>query len=63
MTQLLKQLKQVEERIKQARRTNIFGRKQSGENERERDKLTQEIKEIKQKITENEASIQDKDAE
>ena len=60
---MLKQLKQVEERIKQARRTNIFGRKQSGENERERDKLTQEIKEIKQKITENEASIQDKDAE
>ena len=60
---MLEQLEKVEERIIQARKTNIFGRKQSGENEREKDRLTQEIKDIKQRIAENEASIQDKDAE
>ena len=57
LTELRTQLKQVEERIKQARKTNIFGRKQSGENERERDKLTQEIKDVKNRIAENESSI------
>ena len=57
LAQLRSQLKQVEERIIQARKTNIFGRKQSGENERERDRLTQEIKDIKQKIAENENEL------
>ena len=57
LTQLRTQLEKVEERIKQARRTNIFGRKQSGENERERDRLTQEIKDIKHRIAENESAI------
>ena len=50
-------IEKVEERIIQARKTNIFGRKQSGENERQRDKLTQEIKDLKNKIAENESSI------
>ena len=58
LTQLHEQLKKVEERIEQARRTNIFGRPQSGENERERDKLTQQIKDTKQKIAENESAIE-----
>ena len=58
LTQLRSQLKQVEERIIQARKTNIFGRKQSGENERERDRITQEIKDIKIRIAQNETSIQ-----
>ena len=57
LTELRTQLKKVEERIENARRTNIFGRPQSGENERERDKLTQEIKDLKNKIAENESSI------
>ena len=57
LAELRTQLKKVEERIKQARKTNIFGRKQSGENERERDKLTQEIKDAKNRIAENESSI------
>ena len=47
LTELRSQLKQVEERIQQARKTNIFGRKQSGENERERERLIQEIKDTK----------------
>ena len=59
LTELRTQLKQVEERIRQARKTNIFGRKQSGENERERDRLAQEIKDTKNRIAENETSIQD----
>ena len=58
ITQLHEQLKKVEERIEQARRTNIFGRPQSGQNERERDKLTQEIKDTKQRIAENESAIE-----
>ena len=58
LTQLHEQLKKVEERIEQARRTNIFGRPQSGQNERERDKLTQQIKDTKQKIAENESAIE-----
>ena len=57
LAELRSQLKQVEERITQARKTNIFGRKQSGENERERDKLMAEIKEIEARIAQNEASI------
>ena len=57
LTELRTQLKKVEERIENARRTNIFGRPQSGENERERDKLTQEIKDAKNRIAENESSI------
>ena len=57
LTELRSQLKKVEERIDFARRTNIFGRPQSGENERERDKLTQEIKDIKHRIAENESAI------
>ena len=58
ITQLHEQLKKVEERIEQARRTNIFGRPQSGQNERERDKLTQEIEDTKQRIAENESAIE-----
>ena len=57
LTELRTQLEKVEERIIQARKTNIFGRKQSGENERQRDKLTQEIKDTKNRIAENESSI------
>ena len=57
LTELRSQLEKVEERIIQARKTNIFGRKQSGENERQRDKLTQEIKDTKNRIAENESSI------
>ena len=57
LTELRTQLKKVEERIDFARRTNIFGRKQSGENERERDKLTQEIEDIKNRIAAHESSI------
>ena len=63
LKELRSQLKQVEERIKQARKTNIFGRKQSGENERQKDKLTQEIEDIKSKIAENEVAIQDFESE
>ena len=58
LTELRTQLKKVEERIDFARRTNIFGRPQSGENERERDKLTQEIKDSKHRIAENESAIE-----
>ena len=54
LTELRSQLKKVEERIIQARKINIFGRKQSGENERERDRLAQEIMDIKEKIPKNE---------
>ena len=57
LTELKTQLKKVEERIENARRTNIFGRPQSGENERERDKLTQEIKDTKNRIAQNESAI------
>ena len=57
LTQLRTQLKKVEERIDFARRTNIFGRPQSGENERERDKLAQEIKDVKDTIAAQESSI------
>ena len=57
LTQLRTQLKKVEERIENARRTNIFGRPQSGENERERDKLTQEIKDVKNRIALDESAI------
>ena len=57
LTQLRTQLKKVEERIENARRTNIFGRKQSGENERERDKLTREIKDVKDTIAARESAI------
>lgn len=57
LTKLRTQLKQVEERIQQARKTNIFGRPQSGENERERDELAQKIKDTKQRIAENESAI------
>ena len=58
LTQLHEQMGKVEERIEQARRTNIFGRPQSGQNERERDKLTQEIEDTKQRIAENESAIE-----
>ena len=57
LTELRLQLKQVEERIIQARKTNIFGRKQSGENEREKDRLVREIKDIKDRIAEHESAI------
>ena len=57
LTELRSQLGQVEERIIQARKTNIFGRKQSGENEREKDRLVREIKDTKQKIAEIDAAI------
>ena len=57
LTELRTQLKKVEERIDFARRTNIFGRPQSGENERERDKLTQEIKDTKNRIALDESAI------
>ena len=57
LTELRLQLKKVEERIDFARRTNIFGRKQSGENERQRDKLTQEIKDTKNRIALDESAI------
>ena len=51
------QLKKTEERIEHDRRTNIFGRKQSGNDERERDRLTQEIEDIKQRIAQNESLL------
>ena len=57
LTELRTQLKKVEERIDFARRTNIFGRPQSGENERQRDKLTQEIKDVKDTIAARESAI------
>ena len=57
LIELRTQLKKVEERIEQARKTNIFGRKQSGENERQRDKLTQEIEDTKNRIAAQESSI------
>ena len=57
LAELRSQLKQVEERIKQARKTNIFGRKQSGANERERDELMAQIKETKNRIAQNESAI------
>ena len=57
LIQLLKQLEKVEERIKQARKTNIFNRPQSGENEREKDRLTQKIQELRDKITAQESAI------
>ena len=57
LTELRSQLKKVEERIENARRTNIFGRKQSGENERERDRLAQEIKDTKNRIADCESAI------
>ena len=63
LKELRTQLKQVDERIKQARKTNIFGRKQSGANEQERDRLAQEIEDIKSKIAENEVAIQDFESE
>ena len=51
LAKLQSQLKEVEERIKQARKTNIFNRPQSGENEREKDRLTQEIQLLSNRIT------------
>ena len=63
LTQLGSQLEKVEVRIENARRTNIFGRPQSGENERERDKLVREIQEVRSRMAENEALIQDMEAE
>ena len=55
LAQLRSQLKQVEERIIQARKTNIFNRPQSGENEREKDRLTQEIQLLRDRITAQES--------
>lgn len=63
LAELRTKLKQAEERIKQARKTNIFGRPQSGANEQERDKLMAEIKETSARIAQNEASIQDLEAQ
>ena len=57
LKELKEKLKQVEERIKQAQKTNIFGRKQSGENERQRDELMVEIKETFARIAQNESAI------
>ena len=57
LTELGSQLGKVEERIIQARKTNIFGRKQSGENEREKDRLVREIKDIKDRIAARESAI------
>ena len=48
------QLQKVEAEIENARRTNIWGRPQSGKSEGERDKLVQEIAEIKAKIAQQE---------
>lgn len=58
LKQLRSQLKQVEARIEDARRTNIFSRPQSGDNEREKDKLTQEIDQIKQRIAHNKSLLE-----
>lgn len=57
LKQLRSQLQQVETRIEDARRTNIFGRPQSGDNEREQERLTQEIEETKQRIAQNESLL------
>ena len=57
LAELRTQLQKVEERIKQARKTNIFGRKQSGVNEQERDELMAQIKATKQRINQNESSL------
>ena len=57
LKELKEKLKQVEERIKQAQKTNIFGRKQSGENERQRDELMVEIKETFARIAQNKSAI------
>ena len=56
LAQLRSQLKEVEERIKQARKTNIFNRPQSGENEREKDRLTQEIQLLSNRIADRESA-------
>jgi chromosome segregation ATPase len=55
LTNLKSQLKKVEKQIENARRTNIFGRPQSGNDERERDRLIAEIAEIQDKIAHNES--------
>ena len=57
LKELKEKLEKVEERIKQAQKTNIFGRKQSGENERQRDELMVEIKETFARIAQNESAI------
>lgn len=58
---LQSQLKKTEERIENDRRTNIFGRKQSGNDERERDRLTQEIESTKARIKQNESLLETQD--
>ena len=58
LAKLRSQLKEIEERIKQARKTNIFNRPQSGENEREKDRLTHSIRELRDRITAQESAIE-----
>ena len=55
------QLNLTEERISEARRTNIFGRPESGNDERERDRLTQEIESTKARIKHNESLLETQD--
>ena len=57
LKELRSRFKTIEERIQQDRKTNIFGRKQSGKNEEERDRLVREIEEIKQRIRQNESLL------
>ena len=56
LAELRLQLEKVEERIDFARKTNIFGRKQSGENEREKDRLEMEIQLLGDRIADRESA-------
>ena len=57
LKQLRSQLTKTEERISEARRTNIFGRPESGANEREKDRLVREIEKVESRITQNESLL------
>ena len=50
---LQSQLDKLEVQIENSRRTNIFGRPQSGNDKREKDKLIGEIEKLKKQITQN----------
>ena len=57
LKRLRSQLKTIEERIENARRTNIFGRPESGANEREKERLVREIEDTKARIKQNESLL------
>jgi hypothetical protein len=61
LAQLRRQLQEVEKQIEQNRRTNIFGRPQSGNDEVERDRLIRSIARIQEKIAHNESLLEDEE--